>query len=73
MSATVDKILNDALNLPPAQRAALVEELLSSLDRPDPEIDKLWAKEAESRIDMAERGEMRSIPASQVLGQDDQR
>ena len=48
MSTTADKILYDALNLSPAERAALVEELLSSLDKPEPEIDELWAKEAEA-------------------------
>tara|TARA_B100002049_G_C15804992_1_gene260487 strand:- start:207 stop:422 length:216 start_codon:yes stop_codon:yes gene_type:complete len=68
MSVTVDKILDDALTLSPAERAALVEELLSSLDKPDSEIDRLWAEEAEARIDAAERGEMKSVPASQVFG-----
>ncbi|MES1933381.1 addiction module protein [Salinisphaera shabanensis T35B1] len=49
----------------------MVEELLSSLDRPDPELDELWAKEAEARIDAAERGEMKSVSASQVFGKYD--
>lgn len=71
MSATVDRILNDALTLSPAERAALVEELLSSLDKPDPALDRLWAEEAEARIDAAERGEMKSVPASQVFGKYD--
>ena len=71
MSTTADKILYDALNLSPAERAALVEELLSSLDKPEPEIDELWAKEAEARIDAAERGEVKSVPASQVFGKYD--
>ena len=71
MSATVDAILDDAPTLSPAERAALVEELLSSLDKPDPALDRLWAKEAEARIDAAERGEMKSVPASQVVGKYD--
>ena len=71
MSATVDEILDDAPALSPAERAALVEELLSSLDKPDPALDRLWAKEAEARIDAAERGEMKSVPASQVVGKYD--
>jgi putative addiction module component (TIGR02574 family) len=73
MSVTVDKILDDALTLSPAERAALVEELLSSLDKPDPALDRVWAKEAEAeaRIDAAERGEMKSVPASKVFGKYD--
>jgi len=29
----------------------MAEQLLLSLDRPNTEIDKIWAKEAEARID----------------------
>ena len=59
MSATVDKILDDALTLSAAERAALVEKLLSSLGKPDPALDRLWAEEAEARIEAAERGDWR--------------
>jgi hypothetical protein len=31
------------------------------------EVDALWAKEVEDRIDAYERGEMRSIPAQEVF------
>lgn len=44
-----NKILEEALTLKPAQKAELIGKLLSSLDKPDSEINKLWAKEAESR------------------------
>jgi putative addiction module component (TIGR02574 family) len=58
------KVLADALGLPPIERAALVEELLSSFDFPARrEIDALWAREAEDRIDAYERGELRGAPA----------
>jgi hypothetical protein len=52
------RVLAEALELPPIERAALVEELLSIFDFPArQEIDKLWAHEAEDRIDAYERGE----------------
>jgi hypothetical protein len=35
----------------PAEKVALVDKLLTSLDKQDKDIDELWAKEAESRID----------------------
>lgn len=50
MSKTND-ILKEAITLPPSERAFLVDKLISSLDERDNEIDALWAKEAESRID----------------------
>jgi len=42
-----NEILKDALNLRPAEKAELVDKLLSSLNNPENELDELWAKEAE--------------------------
>jgi len=61
------QLFDQALNLPLADRAALAEQLLASLDQPDPQIDKLIAIEAERRIDAYDNGKIRSIPADQVF------
>ena len=62
------KLLAEALGLPPIERAALVEELLSSFDFPARhEVDALWANEVEDRIDAYERGELRASPAEVVF------
>ena len=62
------KLLNEALELPPTERAELAEQLLSSLETTsDKRIDELWALEAEQRIDAYQRGEFRSTPARQVF------
>ena len=60
-------ILKEVLNLKPAEKAELVDKLLSSLDKPDSEIDQLWAKEAEARIDAYERGEIKAVTLQEVL------
>ena len=62
-----DNILKDALTLKPSQKAKLIDKLLSSLDKPDREIDELWAKEAEARIDAYDRGKIKAIPLEKVL------
>lgn len=67
MSVAPEKILEEALRLSSAERAVIVEGLLSSLDKPDPEIDQLWAEEAETRIDAAERGEMESVSEQELF------
>ncbi len=64
---TAKEILKDALTLKPAEKAELVNKLLSSLDKPDRDIDQLWAKEAESRIDAFEQGELKAITLEMVL------
>lgn len=65
--ATQNKILKDALSLRPTQRAELIDKLLSSLDVADTEMDKLWTKEAEDRIDAFERGEIKAVTLKKVL------
>jgi len=66
MSVEAKKILEQALHLSQHERAVVAEGLLCSLDRPDPTIDELWAKEAEARIDAAERGEMETVSEQEV-------
>ena len=68
MTEQSKRVLEQALALPAIERATLVEELLSSFDFPvRQEIDKLWAHEAEDRIDAYERGEIGSSPANRVF------
>ena len=64
---TSQNIFDQALTLSAAERAALVEQLLVSLDEPDKEIDALLADEVERRINAYDKGEMRSTPAEQVF------
>ena len=66
MTAT-DNILKEALTLKPSQKADLIDKLLSSLDKPDTEIDKLWAKEAEDRIDAYDQGKIKAITLEKIL------
>ena len=56
-----------ATTLPPDERIALVEEILSSLDQPDPAMDRLWAKEAEDRLAAYRRGEIKTVELEEVL------
>lgn len=67
MTAKTREILQQALQLPAAEKARLVEELLLSLDRPDPALDESWRKEVEDRIRAHASGELRSVPLEQVL------
>jgi putative addiction module component (TIGR02574 family) len=66
MSRTND-ILKEAITLPPSERVVLIDKLLSSLDERDPEIDALWAAEAESRIDAYEQGKIKAVTLDNVL------
>jgi putative addiction module component (TIGR02574 family) len=68
MPKHAESILAEALELPPVERAELVESILSSFEfQSRKAIDMLWALEAEDRIDAYDRGEMAAIPAKDVF------
>ena len=68
MAARKNQVLQDALDLAPTDRAELVEQILQSFDFPDREqVDALWAKEAEDRIDAYDKGRISPRPANRVF------
>jgi putative addiction module component (TIGR02574 family) len=67
MNARIQAIREEAERLPAADRAKLVEYLLATLDKPDPEIDRAWAEECERRLDSYLRGETTALDAEEVL------
>jgi putative addiction module component (TIGR02574 family) len=68
MTPQSQQILDEALGLPPVDRAELVEQILASFEFPArQDIDAAWAQEVEDRIDAYERGEIGSSPASEVF------
>jgi putative addiction module component (TIGR02574 family) len=69
MATSAKSLLNQALQLPSNDRAALVETLISSLDKPDPALDALWLKEAEDRLAAYHSGELGAVDAEQVFAE----
>ena len=49
MARAMDKLTAEIHHLPDADKLRLVDAILLDLDRPDPEIDKVWAKESRKR------------------------
>ena len=74
MTSKSEQILREALDLPPIERAELVERILASFEFPvRKDVDVAWAREAEDRIDAFERGDITSFPAEEVFREIDQR
>jgi putative addiction module component (TIGR02574 family) len=67
MAASAKSILDEALKLPANDRAALIESLIFSLDKPDPSLDAQWLKEAEDRLAAYQSGELAAVDADQVF------
>lgn len=73
MPVSAEALLRQALQLPSNDRAALVEGLIASLDKPDPSLDALWLKEAESRMVAYRTGELGAVDAEQVFAELDKK
>jgi putative addiction module component (TIGR02574 family) len=55
-------VMDEALSLPPLERAGLIEELLASFDRNSrTAVDRAWSLEAERRIDAFDAGQTTTI------------
>ena len=67
MVNTANLILDQALELNATERANVAEKLLFSLDSPDSKIDALWAKEADSRVEAYNKGEIEAVSAEEVF------
>lgn len=62
------KALSEAARaLSPRDRVALVEDVLDSLDRADPNVDRLWAKEARDRLAAYRRGELKANELGNIV------
>jgi len=68
MTSISKKIEQEVLSLPVQDRVELIDRLIESLNLPgDPEIDRLWAKEAERRYSDIETGSTTPIPGNKVF------
>lgn len=62
------EIVESALKLKPTGRFVLVDQILHSLDRPDPDIDRIWIEGAERRLVAYQAGQVKGIPAEEIFG-----
>lgn len=74
MSETARQILEEALRLPPEERATVIAELIASMDgEPDADAEQAWAIEIENRARRALRGESEGRDWSSVRADMDAR
>ena len=54
--------------MPDIEKLQLVDIILKQLDRPDPEIDGIWAEEAKSRWKAYKEGKLKTVSYEEVMG-----
>jgi len=67
MGTVKDEIAVKIKSLPDIEKIELVDSILLQLDKPDPEIDKIWADEARQRWQAHKRGKIATVPYDQVM------
>jgi len=67
MSLTADKLVSEILALPDVEKIRVVEAILTDLDKPDPEIDSIWATEARKRWTAYKAGRISSLSYEEVM------
>jgi putative addiction module component (TIGR02574 family) len=60
-------IIEQALKLKASERYMLLEMLHQSLDKPDPEIDRIWREEALRRVKAYDEGKLSSVSMEEVF------
>ena len=66
----LEQLTREVMNLSLEERAELAQRLLVSLDEAQPsEIERLWMKEAERRLQEFRSGNVKGIPAEDVFRQ----
>jgi putative addiction module component (TIGR02574 family) len=67
MSTTNDKLASEIRALPDVEKLRLVDAILTDLDKPDPEIDRIWAEEARRRWAAYKAGRVPTISYEEVM------
>ena len=60
-------IIQNALNLSPAERLLIIEALSKSLSEPNTDIEKYWKEEVEQRYKEFIDGKIKSISHDEIL------
>jgi putative addiction module component (TIGR02574 family) len=64
---SINGLLEQALTLNVNERTKLIDELFKSIDKPDEEIDQIWADEADKRLEAYRKGEIKAVPMENIF------
>jgi len=63
----VEHIFNEISPLKPVEKLQLIDKILNSLNPSDKEIEDIWAKEAEDRVEAYDRGLISTVNEEEVF------
>lgn len=67
MGTISNELAEKIKSLPDSEKIELVDSILIQLDKPDPEIDRIWADEARKRWQAYKIGKLETVSYAQVM------
>lgn len=67
MAKDVDKLAEEIRDLSDVEKLRLLDAILADLDKPDPEIDSIWAEEARKRWAAYKAGKVPTVSYESVM------
>lgn len=67
MATMKNKLIENIQSLSDIEKLEIVDSILMQLDKPDPDIDCIWAKEARKRWQAYKSGKLETISYEQVM------
>ena len=64
---STSEVIQQALSLKVSERYFLLEMLHHSLDKPDPEIDRVWQEEALRRVKAYDEGRVETVSMEEAF------
>ena len=67
MDTLTKEVVDKIRSLPDIEKLAVVDSIMLDLDRPDPEIDRIWAEESRARWQAYREGRAESVSYADVM------
>ncbi len=67
MAIDAEKLLSEIRTLPDEEKLRLLDAILTDLDKPDPEIDRIWANEARQRWAAYKDGRLPTVSYEELM------
>jgi putative addiction module component (TIGR02574 family) len=67
MMPTALELVQEIEKLSPAERVRVIDMVIRDTIKPDPEIEKVWVREATARWNAFERGGIEAVPYESVM------
>jgi len=67
MATQADKLASEIRALPEEEKLRLLDAILTDLDKPDPDIDHIWATEARKRWTAYKAGRLPTVSYEELM------